>query len=78
MKKVGIYLRERYIDNNFINSEYKPEEVYVRSSISKRCLKSMNLLLTGMFPEEYNSENYNPISIETIPSAFDYVYVNFI
>lgn len=73
MENLGEYLRNLYIRSNFINSSYDESEVYVRSSSVKRCLKSMNFMLHGMFPDNYEKSSFNPIPIETIPSAFDYV-----
>lgn len=73
MKEIGKYLRKLYIDTKFIKPTYDETEVYVRSSSVKRCIRSMDYLLMGMYPTEYAKSTYDPIPIEMIPASFDRV-----
>lgn len=73
LKNIGVFLKQKYIDINWIDSVYDESQVYIRSSSIKACLKSINYLLNGMFPKNYEQNTYNPIPIETVPSSFDYV-----
>lgn len=46
--KLGQFIRREY--NQFLGEDYSPREVYVRSSLSHRCLDSASLLLSGAYP----------------------------
>ena len=46
MNAIGKYLRKRY--KNFLTEN--PREVWVRSSEKERCLESVTLILSGLYP----------------------------
>ena len=43
---LGKYIRKRY--QKFLG--YSPREVYIRSSAKERCLESVSLLVSGLYP----------------------------
>jgi hypothetical protein len=47
MYKLGQFIREEY--NQCLRQNYSPREVYVRSSLSHRCLESVSCLLPGTY-----------------------------
>ncbi|CAG2109808.1 unnamed protein product [Medioppia subpectinata] len=45
MYKLGEFIRQEY--NDYFGDKYSPREVYVRSSITDRCIESTSSLLAG-------------------------------
>jgi hypothetical protein len=61
---LGQEMRERYIErSNFLSSELKTSEVYVKSSFKSRTLKTAVAILNGMFPQESGEAHYNNYNI---------------
>ncbi|KAK6641683.1 hypothetical protein RUM44_013398 [Polyplax serrata] len=74
MYEIGRLFRNRY--NDFLSEKYSPNDVYVFSSDSDRCLMSAQLFLAGLFPpvgEQIWNRHiaWQPIPVHTIPRHLD-------
>lgn len=73
---LGQFLKKRYIETGFLNTEYKHSEIKIDSSDENRCLMSAYCNLAGLFPPDlYQQFNYTilwqPIPVQTRPGAED-------
>ena len=73
---LGQFLRRRYVDSGFMNSEYDNKELRVFSSDVPRTLMSAYCNLAGMFPpgpdRRFNGTlNWQPIPVHTRPIPED-------
>ncbi|XP_019622455.1 PREDICTED: lysophosphatidic acid phosphatase type 6-like isoform X1 [Branchiostoma belcheri] len=65
MFDLGQQLRKHYIENHrFIDPEYNPQQVYVRSTNIKRTIESARCVLAGMFGNSQSGKE-DPIRIYT-------------
>uniref|UniRef100_A0A1I8ER07 Histidine acid phosphatase n=1 Tax=Wuchereria bancrofti TaxID=6293 RepID=A0A1I8ER07_WUCBA len=82
---LGRLIRQRYIeeDYNFLSQNYKPKELYIRSTDVNRTLISAMANLAGMYPTGISGKDYpeckqwpshwTPIPIHTIDNEEDFV-----
>ncbi|VDK86328.1 unnamed protein product [Litomosoides sigmodontis] len=82
---LGRLLRQRYIEenHNFLSHNYKPKELYIRSTDVNRTLISAMANLAGMYPagtpgKDYPSSkhwpsHWTPIPIHTVENEEDFV-----
>ncbi|EAY17030.1 Histidine acid phosphatase family protein [Trichomonas vaginalis G3] len=57
LKELGAYFRSYYVDKlKFIQPNFDPFEIFIRSSRSPRCQTSLRSFLQGLFPESPRSE----------------------
>ncbi|VIO93335.1 Histidine acid phosphatase family protein [Brugia malayi] len=82
---LGQLIRQRYIekDYNFLSQNYKPKELYIRSTDVNRTLISAMANLAGMYPTGIPGKDYpeykqwpshwTPIPIHTIDNEEDFV-----
>ena len=57
MYKRGQFIRQAY--NDYLGDSYSPRDVYVRSSISDRCIESVSCLLSGAYPPKKKDRQWN-------------------
>ncbi|XP_054153328.1 prostatic acid phosphatase-like [Oppia nitens] len=57
MYKWGQWIREEY--NDYFGDKYSPREVYVRSSLTERCIESTSSLLAGAYPPNQKAWQWN-------------------
>jgi hypothetical protein len=73
---LGQEMRERYVKrSNFLSSELKPNEVYIKSSYKSRTLKTAIAILNGLYPQESGVTHYNNYKItprEVLPLRSQY------
>jgi len=74
--ELGKFLKERYMNNSFLDNEYVWKQVYVRSSDSERCLQSAESQLAGLFPPSgrqiWNPDiKWQPVPVHTVPPDQD-------
>ncbi|CAG2172297.1 unnamed protein product, partial [Oppiella nova] len=55
--KLGEFIRQEY--NDYLGDKYSPREVYVRSSITDRCIESTSSLLAGAYPPKQPEWQWN-------------------
>ena len=57
-KELGEYYRKLLIDQmHFLSPNFNPREIYLRASKSDRCLRSLMSFMSGLYPEDYSSNN---------------------
>jgi hypothetical protein len=62
---LGCRLRRRYIDEfKFLSQNYDPNEISVRSTNVKRCIRSATCLLAGLYLNSMHIDNNGLIIIE--------------
>ncbi|XP_054163810.1 prostatic acid phosphatase-like [Oppia nitens] len=84
MYRLGKFIRKRY--HRFLGHSYSPRDVYVRSSISERCVESVQCLMSGVYPPKSSilkwsngsksqlGNIWQPIPVQTfIPKSEDIV-----
>ncbi|XP_022094023.1 lysosomal acid phosphatase-like, partial [Acanthaster planci] len=76
--KLGQWLRNRYIDSEFLNATYNRDSVHVRSTDSDRTLMSAESDLAGFYPPQGSQIwkpgfDWMPIPVHTIPLDEDYL-----
>ncbi|CAG2179762.1 unnamed protein product, partial [Oppiella nova] len=57
MYKLGEFIRQEY--NDYLGDKYSPREVFVRSSITDRCIESTSSLLAGAYPPKQPDWQWN-------------------
>ena len=57
MYKMGEFIRNEY--NEYLGNKYSPREVYVRSSITERCIESTSCLLSAAYPPKTKEWQWN-------------------
>ena len=57
MFKRGQFIRQEY--DKYLGDGYSPREVYVRSSITDRCIESVSCLLSGAYPPKQKTWQWN-------------------
>jgi hypothetical protein len=57
MYKLGQFIRNQY--NQYLGHNCSPQEVYARSSVSKRALESVSCLLAGVYPPDNKQWQWN-------------------
>ncbi|KAJ1363016.1 hypothetical protein KIN20_022762 [Parelaphostrongylus tenuis] len=70
--KLGLSLRRRYVENEFLDARYLPSEVEFRSSAAKRCLMTASATASAMFNR---TEDGHPtaVAIFTVPKENHYI-----
>uniref|UniRef100_A0A914IET3 Acid phosphatase n=1 Tax=Globodera rostochiensis TaxID=31243 RepID=A0A914IET3_GLORO len=69
MEELGQFLRERYVNANFLAGQFDKKATIIRSTDVDRALESAQSLLSGMFPPQSDRErfdtalNWEPIAI---------------
>ncbi|XP_006813880.2 lysophosphatidic acid phosphatase type 6-like [Saccoglossus kowalevskii] len=76
MHHLGEVYKKYYIDKlRFLDPQYEPEHIYIRSSNLNRTIESAACVLAGMFGNEINKKGSVPIFVAT--AMDDIMYPNF-
>ncbi|CAH1251439.1 ACP6 [Branchiostoma lanceolatum] len=76
MFDLGQLLRKHYVENNrFIDPDYNPQQVYVRSTNIKRTVESARCVLAGLFGNS-QSDREGPVVIRTSTAEEEIFYPN--
>ena len=75
--ELGQWIREHY--NDFLNKDYKKEEIYVRSTDVDRTIMTAQTLLAGLYPPHgdniWNKDlAWQPIPVHVVPQAQDILF----
>ncbi|CAD5212329.1 unnamed protein product [Bursaphelenchus okinawaensis] len=67
MHDLGKFYRERYVEEDFISSEFNSSEVYIQTSESDRAIQSAQAMLSGLYPPKDSDQFDDDINWHPVP-----------